>query len=198
MDTSTDVQQVRREAIRRRLAGERACDIYRDLGQSRSWFDKWWAHYRHTPQTDFANRSRAPHNSPMRMPAYVAHAIVQVRRNLEAAACGLIGAPTIQDELVRLALEPIPSTSFIQEVLAAEGLTHPRGVSAASAYYPELVAWAPNAIQATDIITRWLHGGVAVQNFHTFDHYSHAVHLSQDTDKRSHTACAHLLGTCRI
>lgn len=197
MDSNSQAQILRREAIRRRLEGERACDIYHDLGQSRSWFDKWWAAYQRNPQTDFADRSRAPQHSPTRMPEHVQHAIVEVRRQFEAAHVGLIGAPAIQDELARLPVEPLPSTSFIEKCLAAEGLTHPRGVSADSAYYPELVAWAPNAIQATDIITRWLHGGLAVQNFHSFDHYSHAVHLSQHADKRSHTAQAHLLATWR-
>ncbi len=62
-------------------------------------------------------------------------------------------------------------------------------------YYPEPVAWAPNAIHATDIITRHVHGGEEIQNFHTIDHYTHAVHLSQYADKTSTRAGMHLLST---
>ena len=66
MTMNTTEQDLRREAIRRRLQGERPRDICRDLNRSRSWFDKWWAEYRHNPQTDFADHSRAPRHSPHR------------------------------------------------------------------------------------------------------------------------------------
>jgi hypothetical protein len=52
-----------------------------------------------------------------------------------------------------------------------------------------------NAIQATDIITRHVRGGEEIQNFHTLDHYSHAVFLSQYSDKNSATTSEHLLAT---
>ena len=61
MDTFTTEQDMRREAIRRHLLGEKPRDICRDLGRSPRWFDKWWAEYHRNPHTDFADRSRAPH-----------------------------------------------------------------------------------------------------------------------------------------
>jgi hypothetical protein len=45
-------------------------------------------------------------------------------------------------------------------------MTHPLGAGEAEAYYPWPVAWGVNAIQATDIITRYVHGGAAIENFH--------------------------------
>ncbi len=57
------------------------------------------------------------------------------------------------------------------------------------------MAWEINAIQATDIITKHLRGGTAIQNFHTLDLYSHAVSLTQHLDKSSTTAKAHLFKT---
>jgi hypothetical protein len=200
MDTHTPAPVLRREAIRRRLQGERRCDICRNLQRSTAWFDKWWAEYRHHPRTDFADRSRAPYTSPCRTPPAIEQAVLKIRQTLEAGQTsqtryGLIGHRAIRAELQRLGLPLLPALAAIQRILARHGLTHPRGAAAATAYYPEPVAEVPNGIHATDIITRHLYGGSVVQNFHTFDHYTHAVYLSQQTDKRSATIRTHLLRT---
>jgi len=200
MDTFTTEQALRREAIRRRLQGESRCDICRDLERSTSWFDKWWAEYRGDPYTDFADHSRAPHLSPHQIPAHVEQAVVSVRETLEAAQTpdtkyGLIGAPTVRGQLERLGIEPLPSNPAIQRIMARHDQTHPVGAGSHSAYYPWPVAWTVNAIHATDIITRYVHGGEEIDNFHTIDLYSHAVHLTQHAGKSSATTCAHLLKT---
>jgi len=200
MDTLTTEQDIRREAIRRRLQGERPRDICRDLGRSPRWFDKWWTEYRRDPHTDFADRSRAPHISPHQTPASVEQAIVTARQTLEAAATpdtryGLMGVPAVRGHLVRLGIEPLPSDPTIQRILARHGLTHPIGAGNDSAYYPWPIAWAVNAIHATDIITRYVRGGEEIDNFHTIDLYSHAAHLTQHLDKSSATTCTHLLKT---
>lgn len=199
MHTHTTDQELRREAIRRRLSGERRKEICDDLDRSTSWFDQWWAEYRQNPRIDFADRSRAPHCSPTQTPEPVIQAIVSIRETLEAATTpetryGLIGAPTIQTQLESLGLEP-RSESTIQRILHTQGLTHPIGAANDAAFYPWLDAWSINAIHATDIITKHIRGGEAIENFHTIDHYSHAVNLSQHTDKRSTTTSEHLLAT---
>jgi hypothetical protein len=52
---NTNEQDLRREAIRRRLNGERRKDICRDLERSTQWFDKWWSIFDHDPHTDFSD-----------------------------------------------------------------------------------------------------------------------------------------------
>ncbi len=200
MNTCTSEQGLRREAIRRHLQGEQRCEICHDLGRATSWFDKWWAEYRRNPQTDFADHSRAPHVSPQAMPSSVIQAVVAIRQTFEASATpetkyGLIGRGAIRGELERLEIEPLPSPPTIQRILAHAGLTHPVGAGSASAYYPWPVAWEVNAIHASDIITRHVYGGEEIENFHTIDLYSHAVYLTQHTDKRSATMGAHLRKT---
>jgi putative transposase len=195
-------QWLRRVAIRRRLQGERPTDICRALGRSLQWLNKWWQRYPAQPGTDFADRSRVPHSSPRRVAAPVEAASVRVRHIREARATpaaryGLIGSRTIQGELRRLGIHPLPSEATLQRVLPRQGLTHPRGANSASAYYPWPTAWAPDAIHAPDFILRHLQGGVAVQDLHTIDLFSHAVSLSQPPTKSSAVVAAHLLQTWR-
>lgn len=194
MDTQTPEQALRREAVRRRLQGQHVCDICRDLKRSPRWLNKWWREYQSHPNTNFADHSRAPITSPQQIPAEVAQAVVAIRQALEAGQTpetryGLIGARAILDQLKRLQVQPLPSLTTIQRILAAHRLTHPVGANHESAYYPWPEAWAINAI------TKHLRGGEAIQNFHTIDLYSHAACLTQHADKTSATAQAHLLKT---
>jgi transposase-like protein len=192
MDTNTNEQDLRREAIRRRLQGERRVDICRSLERSPGWFSKWWRAYQDDASTDLADRSRVPHTSPHQLPPPVVQAIITARQTLEAAQTpatryGLIGHRAVQGRLRELKMHPLPSLASIQRVLQAEGLTHALGAGEASAHYPWPVAWGVNAIQATDIITRYVHGGEAIENFHTLDLYSYAAGLSQHADSTSAT-----------
>lgn len=200
METQTTEQAVRREAIRRRLQGERRCDICADLNRSPTWFSKWWAAYRHNPRTDFADVSRAPHTSPQAIPQPVIAAVVLVRKALEAGNTvetryGFIGAASIQTSLDRMGMTPLPSVPTIQRILATHDLTHPLGAGSDTAYYPWPIAWEVNAIHATDIITRHLRGGEEIENFHTIDLFSHAVHMTRQLDKTSAATSSHLRKT---
>jgi putative transposase len=199
MDTHLTEQELRREAIRRRLSGEPRQAICDALHRSTSWFDKWWAAYQDNPRIDFSDRSRVPLHSPTRTGEAVVQAIVSSRKILEAATTpgtryGLIGGTAIQERLDSLGLES-PSASTIQRILQDHSLTHPIGAGNDSAYYPWLEAWGVNAIQATDIITKHIRGGETIENFHTLDHYSHAVSLTPVATKNTTITRAHLVAT---
>jgi hypothetical protein len=200
MDTHGTKQALRQEAIRRRVQGEARDAICRDLGRSTRWFDKWWYEYRHNPLTDLADHARAPHTSPQATAPAVVEAVVSIRKILEAANTpetryGLIGAPSIQAQLERMAITPVPSVPTIQRILAAHDLTHPIGAGSDTAYYPWPVAWEVNAIHAMDIITRHVRGGEEIENFHTIDLFSQAVFLTRQADKTSATTGTHLRKT---
>jgi hypothetical protein len=62
-------------------------------------------------------------------------------------------------------------------------------------YRPHPAADSPNAVQATDIITRWIYGGRVVQTFNTVDLYSNDVCSTTHADKSGAEACQHLLQT---
>jgi transposase-like protein len=200
MDTGTSEPALRREAIGRLLQGERPGDICRDLNRGTTWLHKWWTEYQLNPKTDFADHSRAPHTSPHQTPRSVERAVVKIRRTLAAAQSsetryGLVGHRSIQAQRQRLGIKPLPSLATIQRILFHHDLTHPRGAAADTGYYPGPTAGTPSAIHATDIITKHLRGGQVVQNFHPFDHYTHAVHISQHPDKTTSSVMAHLLAS---
>jgi len=190
---SKSEQDLRLEAIGRRLSGESRIAICRDLHRSESWFDKWWAEFRANPGSDLADHSRARLKVASVVSPELEAMVIGLRQSFETAKYGFIGARAIWGRLLDLKVEPLPSESTIQRVLARHSLTHPLGAGAEGAYYPWLVAWEANAIQATDIITRHLKGGLEIQNFHTMDWFTHAAYLSQHLDKTTDTACAHLL-----
>jgi putative transposase len=198
MDTAITERALRQEAIRRRLQGERRGDICRDLGRSPRWFDKWWAEYQRCPTTDLSDRPRTPHTSPYQVPDAIVTAVVAIRKTLEAANTPAtryspIGHRAIAGQLADKQFECIPSLTSIQRILQAQGLTHPLGAGEAKAYYPWPKAWDVNVIQATDVITRHIRGGLAVENFHTIDHYSHAVWLGQALNQTAATTGHFLL-----
>jgi ABC-type cobalamin/Fe3+-siderophores transport system ATPase subunit len=76
-------EALRNEAINRRLAGERPCDIYRALNRSKSWFDKSWARYRRYGREGLKSWSRAPKHVHNKKTLHVEEAITRVRRILE-------------------------------------------------------------------------------------------------------------------
>ena len=186
-------QALRGEAIRRRLKGERRKDICRDLERSTRWFNKWWTVFQRDPHTDFSDQSRAPRRRAAMTPPAVTSVVIALRHRFEAAPYGLIGARAIQGELRALGIQPLPSEATIQRILARQALTHPVGAATNAAYYPWLPVTELKAVQATDIISKHLHGGVEIQHFHTLDLGTHAAALSQHLDKTTTTTCQHLL-----
>jgi hypothetical protein len=190
---STREQTLRREAIRRRLNGEHRRDICRDLGRSTRWFNKWWALFQRDPYTDFHDRSRAPRRVAAVTSPRLENLVVALRRHFEAAPYGLIGARAIQGQLEEWHVQPLPSEATIQRILARQALTHPVGAATDAAYYPWLPLEELQAVQATDIISKHLWGGLEIQHFHTLDLVTHAAVLSQHLDKTSPTTCTHLL-----
>jgi putative transposase len=199
MSSSDSEPSLRREAIRRCLAGESRTAICAALNRATSWFDKWWAEYRRNPQIDFADRSRAPHRSPQRIRVETERLIVAVRQRLVAGREAdtryeCIGNRAILRHLrgLELAADDIPSCSTVQRVLARAGLTQPIGAGTPKAYYPWLTAQAVNDIFATDLIARYVRSKEEVINCHTLDHFSRAAFISQHRDKSAATVGAHV------
>src|ERR1035441_5063781 len=73
---------LRREAARRRLAGESPEMIARDLGRTRQWVAKWAARYEPHDPSWADGRSRAPKRVANRTPEQVEAQVLAVRERL--------------------------------------------------------------------------------------------------------------------
>jgi transposase len=114
--------RVRREAARRRLAGESPRAIARDLGRTRQWVAKWAARYDPHDSSWAEGRSRAPKRVARRTDAGVEAQVLEVRARLEANPWAQVGAPAIAWELEKLGAV-VPPERTIERILARAGAT---------------------------------------------------------------------------
>jgi len=190
--------QRRRTAVHLYRAGVPVTTIAQKLKQSIRWVYRWIQYHARHPWTRFRSASRAPQHRPTQTPEVVERRILRLRRQLvRHQPRGLrfagIGARTIQHEY-RKRYGAAPSLSTIQRILDHHHLVeHARRPRAR--YRPHPAAESPNAVQATDIITRWIYGGSVVQTFNTVDIYSNDVCSTIHADKTGVEACQHLLET---
>jgi hypothetical protein len=189
-----DAQQ-RRIADRQYRDGMSVTDIVWELKRSASWVYKWVRYQRQHPWTRFQSGSRAPHDHPNQISVVTERHVLHIRDQLvQHTAPRLrfagVGARTIQREYRKRYGAP-PSLSTIQRILDRNHRTS-RAARSRKVYRPHPSAEYPNAVQATDIITRWIVGGVVVQTFNTVDVYSNDVGSTTHASKSAAEACQHL------
>jgi len=192
--------KLRRIAVKCYRAGIPAIELARQLHRSRSWVYKW-VHYRAGhPWTRFRSAPRAPHHHPNQLSDKSERRIIHLRQLLmrhrqPRLRFALVGARTLQKEWRRRYLEPPPSLRTIQRVLKRHHLTSQAPKPCHHAYRPHPDATYPDAVHATDIITRWITGGEVVQTFNTVDIYSNDVYSSSHATKTAAATREHLLQT---
>lgn len=190
----------RRMAVKLFRSGTPAAEVARQFHRSRSWVYKWVRYRALHPWTRFRSAPRASHHHPNRLSAKSERRIVRLRQLLmrhrqPRLRFASVGARSIQKEWRRRYREPAPSLSTIQRILKRYQLTMHRPRQRHHAYRPHPAATYPNAVQATDMITRWMTGGQRVQTFNTVDVYSNDVYSSSYATKTAACACEHLLQT---
>ena len=192
--------QRRRTAVKLYRSGTPATEVARQLHRSRCWVYKW-VHYRVChPWTRFRSASRTPHHHPNQLSPQSVWRIVRLRQLLmrhrqPRLRFASVGARAIQKEWGRRVAAPAPSLSTIQRVLRRHHLTTQAPKPCRHAYRPHPDATYPDAVHATDIITRWITGGEVVQTFNTVDVYSNDVSSTSHATKTATAACEHLLHT---
>ena len=195
-----------KDAQRRRMAvtlyhtGTSATEVARRLHRSRSWVYKWVAYRAHHPWTRFRSAPRAPHHHPHQLSARSGRRIIRLRQLLmrhrqPRLRFASVGARTIQKEWGHRYPEPPPSVSTMQRVLQHNQLTTHPPHHCGHAYRPHPQATYPDAVHATDIITRWMTGGEVVQTFNTVDIYSNDAYSTSHATNTAAAACEHVLQT---
>lgn len=189
--------QRRRLAVRLYKAGVSVKTIAQKLKQSTSWVYKWIGYQAHHLWTRFRSASRAPHRRPTQTPLSVIQRILRLRQQLvrhkpRRLRFTGIGARTIQNEY-RKQYGAAAGLSTIHRILQRHHLV--TTTRQRNRYRPHPAADFPNAVQTTDIITRWIYGGLVVQTFNTVDIYSNDAVCTTHADKTATEACQHLLQT---
>lgn len=203
---SRNTRSDQKEAQRRRMAvklyrsGTPAAEVARQLHHSRCWVYKWVQYRNQHPWTRFRSASRAPHHHPHQLSTQSVRRIVHLRQLLmrhrqPRLRFTSVGARTLQKEWRHRYPEPAPSLRTIQRVLKRHHLTTQPPTPCRHAYRPHPEATYPDAVHATDIITRWITGGEVVQTFNTVDIYSNDAYSTSHATKTAAAACEHLLQT---
>ncbi len=190
---------LRREAARRRLAGESPEAIARDLGRTRQWVAKWAGRYDPQNPAWAQGRSRAPRRVANRTSEDVVAQVLAVRALLEENPWAQVGADAVAWELEKLG-GPVPPLRTIERILWRAGATRSQRSggrrSSKGIPYP-----APGAERQGDVVQvdlvgpRHLDGGVRFHALNQIDVASHhaGIEIVTDRDDRTVLLALHAL-----
>lgn len=172
-------EELRREAVRRRLAGEGPEAIAEALGRTSRWVRKWVGRHEEAGQEEAwaKERSRAPLSSPRATPSELVEQILVARERLVANPRAQYGSLAIAWELRCLGVDPIPPARTIERVLTRAGVSRPRRRSpryvSQGVPYP-LSSSKPGSLHQIDLVgPRHLTGGVEFHALNLIDVGSH-------------------------
>lgn len=178
---------LRRQAARRRLAGESPEAIGRDLGRTRQWVAKWAGRYDPDDPSWAEGRSRAPKRVANRSGQELEAQVLAIRERLVENPWAQIGAEAIAWELEKLG-GPVPVTRTIERILARAGVSGRRRSPARGASkglpYPAPAAKAPGDFVQADLVgPRHLQGGVRFHALNQIDVASHHAGIEIISDR---------------
>ena len=187
--------ELRRQAARRRLAGESPRAIASDLGRTRQWVAKWTARYDPHDPGWADGRSRAPGQVAHRTDAEVEAQVLEVRARLEGNPWAQVGAPAVAWELEKLgAVVPLERT--IERILARHGATkreRPGRRASKGIAYPAPAADRPGDVVQVDLVgPRHLDGGVRFHALNQIDVASHHAGIEIVEDRSDQRVVAAL------
>lgn len=164
----TTERRLRRRAVRLHRAGHALRAIGRQLNRNPQWVAKWVERFDQGGGPALASQSRRPRRR-VKTSAWGQRQVLRLRRKLQRARIGLIGAAAIQRQWRKEQLPtPVPSLSTIKRILSAAGLTRAKPVGR-PAYFPAPRPTPTYPLHAMDWTERYLEGGVKVYAFHTLD-----------------------------
>jgi putative transposase len=168
--------ELRREAVRRRLAGESPEEIARSLGRTRQWVAKWVGRHESADADWAVGRKRGPARAPHRTAVETEALVLAVRERLVANPWAQVGADAISWELEKLGVESPPRRT-VERIIARAGATRrrtgrrrqPKGVP-----YPQVAVERPGELHEADLVgPRHLDGGVRFYALNAIDRASH-------------------------
>ncbi|MGH2847012.1 MAG: helix-turn-helix domain-containing protein [Thermoleophilaceae bacterium] len=187
-------EELRIEAVRRRLAGESPERIARAVGRSRRWVSKWVA--RHEPASEGWAAGRKPGRVVNRTDAALEAQVVAVRRLLAENPWAQVGSDAIAWELTKLDVEPPPPRT-IERILQREGLARKRRRERPKSKrlpYPVPSADRVGDLHQADLVgPRHLDGGMPFVALNCIDVVPHAAAIEIAPDQTEATITASLI-----
>lgn len=117
-------RRLRRSAVSLRGLGWPLRAIGARLRRSPEWVAKWVRRFERQGSAGLSSRSRRPRHRPTATPAWVRQQVLRLRRRLERAPVGLIGAPPLQRAWRQERLPGAgPSRATIKRILQRAGRT---------------------------------------------------------------------------
>ncbi len=179
---------LRRQAARRRLAGESPEAIAQDLGRSRQWVAKWAGRYDPEDPGWAAGRSRAPRRVANRTPADVVERVLAVRARLAENPWAQVGGEAIAWELSKLGGPAVPPRRTIEEILRRAGVTGRQGRGrrrmSKGLPYPAPTALDQGEVVQVDLVgPRHLDGAVRFHALNQIDVVSHHAGIEIIADR---------------
>jgi len=190
-------EKLRREAVRRALAGESAAAIAQELRRSRRWVVKWLARYDPKDEAWARERSRAPKRVANRSAAKLETLVLAVRARLQANPWAQVGATAILWELSKLRLRRLPEPRTVERILERAAVPRrarreryrPKGTP-----YPAPPVLRPNDCHEADLIgPRHLSGAIPFFVLNVVDLGRHAVACELLPSKADRATAAGLL-----
>ncbi len=194
---NADEIRYRRLAFRLFDKEKSAAEILNRIPRSRTWLFKWKKRFEQKRWQALDSLSKAPKRSAKRYDKRVVTLVLRLRKRLQRAEVGLIGARAIRQELRahRLA-RTVPALSTINRWLKAAGLIAGGTAQTQPPFYPAPALGRAFAFSTCDWTARYLEGGEKVFVFHTVDVHTHALAQTSSRDKTTTSVCGHLLQAC--
>lgn len=175
-----ELEKLRKEAIRRHLAGESITIICHKLNVSRKWFYKWWNRYKSGNEFWFQDKPKLPKKIPNKINTTMEQLIISIRDELEKTKYAQKGASAIAWQIQKLGHTPPPYWT-INRVLKRNSRikTKPcKKVKKGNFSYPYFTeAYYPGHIHQADLIgPRYIKGDGRFYVFNTIDIFSHSTH----------------------
>ena len=173
-----DEEELRQEAVRLYLSGEKPQLICTKLNRSRFWLYKWLKRYKKGDSDWFKGHSHRPKSQAKQTTAEMEQVVVNIRKRLAATPYSQTGFFAIQWEMERLGLKPLPAWT-INRILKRNGLICPRKKREPSGVkYPEIGWDSPNSVHQMDVVgPRYIEGDGRFYSHNLIDAYSHQLSL---------------------
>ena len=178
MKLSESEENIRQQAIQRLISGESATSICTSLNRSKPWLYKWLKRY-HQGITDwYREQPRTPHCQRKRTPESLENLVVRIRKDLSSHRYAQTGATSIQWEMQKLGVEPLP-TWTINRILKRFDLIKKRQPYIPSGKnYPSFAMDRPGSLHIMDSVgPRYLRNDGRFYSHHVIDAYSHQVSI---------------------